>query len=73
MGSKVVVDSLMRDCVLDLGVLSTTVDLCVISLGPYGVVLAMDWLESHQARIDCHGKRAQSLDDCGKSVEIVGI
>lgn len=66
-------DSLVHGCVLDLGILSTTVDLRILSLGSYGVVLGMDWLESHQARSDCWGERVQCLDDSGKSVEVVGI
>lgn len=46
-------DSLLHGCVFYLGVLSTIVDLCVLSLGSYGVVLGMDWPESHQTTIDC--------------------
>lgn len=37
------------------------------------MVLGVDCLESHQARIDCRGKRVQCFDDSRKSVEIVGI
>lgn len=50
-------DSLVCGCVLELGVLSTMMDLHVISLGSYGVVLGMDCFGSHQARTDCQGKR----------------
>lgn len=62
MGSKVIVDS-THGCELDLRVCTTLVDICVLSLGSYGIVLGMDWLESHQ----------DSIDYCGKSVEIVGV
>lgn len=72
-GSKVVVDSLVLNCPLVLGDFHTFVDLHVMSLGSYDVVLGMDWLGSHQAQIDCRGKRVQWKDDSGKSVEIVGI
>lgn len=73
MRSKVVVDSLVHDCILELGVLSTSVDIHVLSLGSYGVVLGIDWSKSHQDGIDCRGKRVQCLDDSRKSVEVVGI
>lgn len=67
------VDSLMHSCVLDLGVCSTIVDLCVLSLGSYNVVLGIDFLEDHQDKIDCSGKRVQCLDDGGERVESVGV
>lgn len=73
MGSNLDVDSLVHGCVLYLGVLSTMADLRVLSLGSYGLVLGMDWLESHQARIDFWGKRVQCLDDSEKNLEVVGI
>lgn len=41
--------------------------------GPYGVVLGMDCLEAHQAKIDCHHKRVQCLVDYGERVDIVGV
>lgn len=37
------------------------------------MVLVMDFFGSHQAQIDCRGKKVQCVDDSGKSVEIVGI
>lgn len=73
MGSKVAVDSIVHGCELDLGVCTTLVDLHILSLGSYGVVLGMDWLESHHDSIDYRGKRVKCLDDSGKSVEIVGV
>ena len=56
MGSKVVVDSLVRSCCLDLGTFTTIVDLCILSLGSYDIMLGMDWLATHQVNIDFHHK-----------------
>jgi hypothetical protein len=33
----------------------------------------MDWLESHQAMVDCFAKRVLCVDDEGRSVEIHGV
>ena len=51
-----VVDSLVRSCVLSLGTFTTTVDLRILPLGSYDIVLGMDWLAAHQANINCHRK-----------------
>lgn len=42
-----VLDSLVHNCVLNLGVFITVVDLCVLSFGFYGVVLGIDWFDVH--------------------------
>lgn len=60
------VDSFVHGCELDLGVCTTSVDLRVISLGSYGVVLGMDWVEAHQARFYCRNKRVQCLVIVGR-------
>lgn len=72
-GSKLVVDSLVYDYELEIGVLTTIVDLCVLLLGSYGVSLGMDWLEAHQASIDCQQKIVQCIRERGESVEIEGV
>ena len=71
--SKVVVDSLVSGCVLDLGAFTTTVDLRILPLGSYDIVLGMDWLATHQANIDCWRKSVQCVDDAGGQVELVGV
>lgn len=70
-GSKVVVEKLVQGCSLDIGALTTKVDLQILSLGSYDVVLGMDWLSAHRAMIDCHHKAVWCIDDSKKEVEIM--
>lgn len=72
-GSKLVVDSLVSDCMLNLGTFTPTMDLCILLLGSYDIVLGMDWLVSHQANIDYHCKSVQCVDDIGGQVELLGV
>lgn len=72
-GSKMVMDSFVHSCVLDLGVCTTSVDRCVFSLESYVVVLGVDCLKTHQAKIIFCGKRVQCLYDSDQNVEIVGV
>ena len=43
-------------CKIDLGVCSTKLKVYVTTLGTYDFVIGMDWLEAHQAWVDCYGK-----------------
>lgn len=72
-GAKVNTNTLIQHCRVDLGSISTSVDLHIIPLGSYDVVLGMDWLESHGATIDCRQKIIKCRDDRGKNLEIRGI
>ena len=33
----------------------------------------MDWLEAHQAWVDCYGKRILGINDEGEAIQIQGI
>lgn len=72
-GARVVTGSLVPRCELNLGKFTTSIDLRVISLGSYGVVLGMDWLEAHGASIDYRKKTIICKDDEGIECQIVGI
>jgi hypothetical protein len=72
-GAKMTTDLCVQGCNLRLGPFSTNVDLRVIPLGSYGVVLGMDWLSTHEAKIDCRKKLIHCLDDLGKPNTILGI
>ena len=45
--SKMVVELLVRSCVLNLGTFTTIVGLCILPLGFYDIDLVMDWLATH--------------------------
>jgi hypothetical protein len=59
-------------CALNLGEFVTRVNLYVTILGYYDVVIGMDWLESHEAILNCKTKWLISIDDEGQRHVIVG-
>ena len=50
---------------MDLGPFTTTSDLRILPLGSYGVILRMNWLSAHRARMDCYHKTISCVDDLG--------
>eukprot|EP00253_Pinus_taeda_P029424 PITA_29424 len=60
-------------CKIDLGVYSTKLRVYVTALGTYDLIIGMDWLEAHQAWVDCYGKRILGLNDEGEVIQIQGI
>ncbi|KAH9296682.1 hypothetical protein KI387_044262 [Taxus chinensis] len=72
-GAKISVDSLVKECVVDLGSFTTSSDLRILPLGSYGVILGMDWLSAHRARMDCYHKTISCVDDLGVESVIVGV
>jgi hypothetical protein len=43
------------------------------TLGTYDLIIGMDWLESHQALVDCYKKKVLYQNDLGDPVVIEGI
>ena len=72
-GSKVNADVIAPECKIQLEAFTTSMNLRVIPLGSYDLVLGMDWLEQHNAVIDCKGKTIRCLDDSGSARVIFGI
>jgi hypothetical protein len=62
----------VTSCALHLGEFVTRVNLYVTTLGSYDAVLGMDWLESHEAILNCKKKRLSLVDDEGQRRVIVG-
>jgi hypothetical protein len=52
-------------CALNLGEFVTRVNLYVTILGSYDVVIGMDWLETHEAILNCKTKWLSLVDDEG--------
>ena len=59
-------------CALNLGEFVTRVNLYVTILGSYDVVIGMDWLESHEAILNCKMKWLSLVDDERQRRVIVG-
>jgi hypothetical protein len=59
-------------CALNLGEFVTRVNLYVTILGSYDAVIGRDWLETHEAILNCKTKRLSLVDDEGQRRVIVG-
>ena len=59
-------------CALNLGEFVMRFNLYVTILGSYDVVIGMDWLETHEAILNCKTKRLSLVDDEGQRRVIVG-
>jgi hypothetical protein len=71
-GAKQKVGGKVTGCVLNLGEFFTRANLYVTILGSYDVVIGMDWLESHEAILNCKTKRLSLVDEEGQRRVIVG-
>jgi hypothetical protein len=59
-------------CILNLGDFVTRANLYITILGSYDVMISMDWLESHEAILNCKTKWLRLVDDEGHRHMIVG-
>ena len=59
-------------CTLNLGDFVTRGNLYFMILGSYDVVIGMDWLETHEAILNCKTKQLSLVDDEGQRRVIVG-
>jgi hypothetical protein len=71
-GAKQKVGGKVKDCNINLGDLVTSVNMYVTILGSYDIVIGIDWLESHDAILNCNTKWLSLNDDLGHSRVIVG-
>ena len=49
------------------------VDLNALPLGSYDILIGMDWLEAHIAKLDFYNKNFEFLDEEGKLKVVKGI
>jgi hypothetical protein len=71
-GAKQKVGGRVTDCRINLGDFVMKSDLYVTILGSYDIVIGMDWLESHDAILNCKMKWLSLTDDEGQRRVIVG-
>ena len=64
-GTKQKVGGKVTGCALNLGEFVTRANLYIMILGSSDVVIGMDWLESHEAILNCKTKRLSLVDDEG--------
>jgi hypothetical protein len=71
-GAKKKVGGKVTGCALNLREFITRVNLYVTILRSYDIVIGMDWLETHEAILNCKMKRLILVDDEGQRRVIVG-
>jgi hypothetical protein len=67
------VGGLVKDCEIDLGECIAKVPLYITILGSYDIVIGMDWLETHEAILDCKNKKLSFVDDLGQNKILKGV
>ena len=63
--TRVRVDQICWDCVLEISGTLLTVDLRVLDMSEFDVILGIDWLTAHRVSIDCDHKRVTSYTSDG--------
>jgi hypothetical protein len=69
-GTKRKVTELVKSCSVDMKGMSTKAELNILPLGSYDCLIGMDWLDQHQALLDCHNKRFTCLNEEGNQVTV---
>ena len=60
---KTKVSEIVKDHRINLSCISTTVNFNILPVGPYDILIGMDWLETHRAIIDCLHKILDCTDE----------
>ncbi|GKC17008.1 putative nucleotidyltransferase, ribonuclease H [Tanacetum coccineum] len=55
-GKKIEVDRVIHNCKIELGTSLFTIDLILLGHGSFDVIVEMNWLSEHKAKIVCHEK-----------------
>ena len=72
-GTKKKVSEVVRKCPFVMDGLVTCANLNVLPLGSYDVLIGMDWLEAHRAKLICYNKTFECLDEKGNLRVVKGF
>jgi len=72
-GTKIKVSEMVERCTMMLNEITTHADLNVLPLGSYDVLIDMDWLEEHRAKLDCYNKILECINDEGRPQLVRGM
>jgi len=72
-GTKIKVSEMVEKCPMMLNEITTSAYLNVPPLGSYDVLIGMDWLEEHRAKLDCYKKILECINDEGRPQLVRGI
>ena len=68
MGTKRKVVEAIPACQLMLGKFPTQATLNVLPLGSYDLLVSMDWLATHKAKLDCYHKTLECVNKEGQRI-----
>ena len=71
-GRFVTLDSVILECSLTLGEFECLIDLVPMKLGSFDVIVGMDFLSRHRAKIDCYAKSIEFPLADGRRITIFG-
>nr|GFA76435.1 reverse transcriptase domain-containing protein [Tanacetum cinerariifolium] len=71
-GKKVEVDSIIRDCKLELGSSLFSINLIPLGNGSLDVIVGMDWLSQNKVVIVCHEKVVEIPLEDGRTLRVHG-
>jgi hypothetical protein len=72
-GTKRRIAEVIPACQLMLGEFPTQTTLNLLPLGSYDLLIGMDWLAAHKARLDCYHKTLECVSKEGKKITLQGI
>jgi hypothetical protein len=72
-GTKRKVVEAIPACQLMLGDFPTQATLNVLPLVSYDLLVGMDWLAAHKAKLDCYHKTLECVSEGGKRITLQGI
>ena len=72
-GTNKKVNEVVKKCSLVIDGLVNCTYLNFLPLGPYDILIGMDWLEAHRENIDCYNNIFKCLDEEGNLKVVKGI
>ena len=71
--SRAKVKQCLFEAQVDFSNFSTELNLYVTPLGSYDIIIGINWLSEHKAKVDCLAKIVSYVDDRGRPISIAGI
>ncbi|GAV91031.1 RVP_2 domain-containing protein [Cephalotus follicularis] len=71
-GVTMYTDSIYRSCEMSMAGIPLYADLIVLPIRHFDVILGMDWLSTHRARMDCYNKTVDFCLPDGMSFQFKG-
>ncbi|GKD73452.1 putative reverse transcriptase domain-containing protein [Tanacetum coccineum] len=71
-GKLVEINKVIRDCKLEIEGQTFDIDLILFRYGSFDVIVGMDWLSRHKAKIVCHKKVVMIPLPYGKILRVLG-